>query len=198
MRHLLSPLLVTLLLGVASAAHATVTNYATTLSGLKEVKPNNSTGTGTAAIVIDDVANTMALNVSFFGLAGTTAGAHLHCCTAQPLTGSGPVATMTPAFSMFPLGVTAGKYDMTFDLLSASTYNQSFINAHGGTAAKAEADLLTALAAGTTYFNLHTSVYSGGELRGFLVAAPIPEPGNLAMWAMGLAGLVGVRRWRSR
>ena len=198
MRHLLSPLLITLLLGVASAAQATVTNYTTTLSGLKEVTPNTSPGTGTAAIVIDDVANTMALNVSFSGLAGTTTGAHLHCCTAQPLTGSGPVATMVPAFSMFPLGVTAGTYNMTFDLLSASTYNPTFITNHGGTPATAEADLLTALAAGTSYFNLHTSAYPGGEMRGFLVAAPIPEPGNLAMWAMGLAGLVGVRRWRSR
>jgi len=196
MRHLLSPLLITLLLGVASAAQAAVTNYTTTLSGAKEAPPNTSPGTGTAAIVIDDVANTMALNVSFSGLLGTTVAAHLHCCTPEPLTGTGPVATMLPAFPMFPLGVVSGTYNMTFDLLSPGTYNPAFIGAHGGTAALAGADLLAGLAAGTTYFNLHTSAFPGGELRGFMVAAPIPEPGHLAMWVVGLAGLVGVRRWR--
>jgi hypothetical protein len=196
MRHLLSPLLVTLLLGVASAAQATVTNYSTTMSGPKEMPPNTSPGTGTAAVIIDDVANTMAVHASFSGLVGTTTASHIHCCTPEALTGTAPVATMVPTFPGFPLGVVSGTYDMTFDLLSPSTYNPAFVSEHGGTVALAEADLLAGLTAGTAYFNIHTSAYPAGEIRGFLVAAPIPEPGNLAMWAVGLAGLVGVRRWR--
>jgi hypothetical protein len=198
MRHLLSPLLVTLLLGVASAAQATVTNYTATMSGPKESPPNTSPGTGTAAVVIDNVANTMAVHASFSGLAGTTTASHIHCCTPIPLTGTAPVATMVPTFPGFPLGVTSGTYDMTFDLLSPSTYNPTFIGEHGGTAALAEAELLAGLTAGTAYFNIHTPTFPAGEIRGFLVAAPIPEPANLAMWVVGLAGLVGVRRWRSR
>lgn len=198
MRHLLSPLLVTILLGVASAAQATVTNYTTTLGGAKEAPPNTSPGTGTVAVLIDDVANTMKLNVSFSGLVGTTTTAHIHCCTPEPLSGTASVATMLPVFSLFPLGVVAGTYNMTFDLLSASTYNPAFISASGGTAARAEADLLAGLVAGTAYFNLHSTAYPGGEIRGFLVAAPIPEPGHLAMLVAGLAGLAGVRRWRRR
>jgi hypothetical protein len=198
MRHLLSPLLVTILLGFASAAHATVTNYTTTLSGAKEVPPNTSPGTGTATVLVNDVFNEMRLHVNFSGLVAPTTAAHIHCCTAVPLTGTAAVATTVPSFPMFPLGVTAGTYDMTFDLLSAGSYNPAFVSAHGGTLALAEADLLAGLAAGTAYLNIHSSTYPAGEIRGFLVAAPIPEPGNLAMWAMGLAGLAGVRRWRSR
>lgn len=198
MRHLLSPLLVALALGFASAAQASVTNYTTTLSGAKEVPPNSSPGTGAATVVIDDVANTMSLHVTFSDLVGPTSAAHIHCCTAAPETGNAGVATTVPSFSMFPLGVTYGTYDMTFDLLSASTYNPAFVTAAGGTLALAEAQLLSGLAAGTAYFNIHTQTYSGGEIRGFLIAAPIPEPGHLAMLVMGLAGLAGVRRWRSR
>lgn len=198
MRHLLSPLLVALVLGFASAAHAAVTNYTTTLSGAKEVPPNSSPGTGAATVVIDDVANTMSLHVTFSDLVGPTSAAHIHCCTAAPQTGNAGVATTVPSFSMFPLGVTYGTYDMTLDLLSASTYNPAFVTAAGGTLALAEAQLLSGLAAGTAYFNIHTQTYSGGEIRGFLIAAPIPEPGHLAMLVMGLAGLAGVRRWRSR
>ena len=149
-------------------------------------------------MLINDVYNEMRLHVDFSGLTGTTTAAHIHCCTADPLTGNAGVATTVPTFSMFPLGVTAGTYDMTFDLLSASSYNPAFVTAHGGTLALAEADMLAGLAAGTAYLNIHSSTYPAGEIRGFLIAAPIPEPGNLAMWAMGLAGLAGVRRWRSR
>jgi hypothetical protein len=198
MRHLLSPLLVTILLGFASASHASVTNYATTMSGAKEVPSNSSPGIGAATVVIDDVANTMSLHVTFSGLVGTTSAAHIHCCTAEPEAGNAGVATTVPSFAMFPLGVTSGTYDMTLDLLSASTYNPAFVTAAGGTLALAEAQLLSGLAAGTSYFNIHTSTYPAGEIRGFLIAAPIPEPGHLAMLVMGLAGLAGVRRWRSR
>lgn len=195
MRHLLPPLLVTLLLGFAGAAHA-ATTYTTTLSGAKEVPPNSSPATGTATVVIDNTANTMALNVSFYGLVGPSSAAHIHCCTAAPGAGNAGVATTVPYFAGFPIGVTAGTYTMTLDLLSASTYNPAFVTAHGGTVALAEAALLAGLASASAYFNIHSATYPAGEIRGFLSVAPIPEPGHLAMLAVGLVGLAGVRRWR--
>jgi hypothetical protein len=191
MRYLLSPLIVTILLGFANAAHSTVTNYTTTLSGAKESPPNASAGTGAATVVIDDVANTMALHVDFSGLTGPTSASHIHCCTADPQIGNAPVATTVPSFSMFPLGVTVGTYDTTLDLLSASSYNPAFVTTHGGTLATAERDLLAGIAAGDAYLNIHTSTFPAGEIRGFLIAAPIPDPGQLAT-------LGGARRWRSR
>ncbi len=198
MRHLLTPLLATILLGFASAANATVTNYATTLSGANESPPNPSPGTGAATVLTNDVLNEMKVHIDFSGLAGPTTAAHIHCCTVDPQTGNAGVATTVPTFSMFPLGVTAGTYDITLDLLSAGSYNPAFVTAHGGTLASAEADLLAGLEAGTAYLNIHTSVNPAGEIRGFLMAAPIPEPGQFAMLAMGLAAIGGARRWRGR
>ena len=46
----------------------------------------------------------------------------------------------------------------------------------------------TAVLAGNAYFNIHTSVFPGGEIRGQVV----PEPTSLAL--LGLAGLTVLRR----
>lgn len=203
MRKLLPPLLVSILLAITGVAQgqtkggpAVQINYATTLSGANEVPPNTSTGTGTATVDVDTALNTMRVQVDFSGLSAPTTAAHIHCCTTDPQAGNAGVATTVPTFSMFPLDVMAGTYDMTLDLLSASSYNPAFVTAHGGTPATAEADLLAGLAAGTAYLNIHTTANPAGEIRGFLIAAPIPEPGHLGMLAMGLALIVGARRWR--
>lgn len=196
MRHLLSPLVVTLLLGFAGTAHATVTNYTTSLSGANEVPPNTSPGTGMATVLVNDAFNEMRVHVDFSGLVAPTTASHIHCCTMDPQTGNAGVATTVPTFSNFPLNVTAGTYDTTLDLLSASSYNPAFVTANGGTPATAEAALLAGLASGSAYLNIHSSTFPAGEIRGFLIAAPIPEPGNLAMWGLGLAALVGASRWR--
>jgi hypothetical protein len=198
MRQLLAPLVVSTLLGLSAAAHAATTNYTTTFSGAKEVPPNSSAGTGTGSVLINDTTNQMRVHMDFSGLTSGTTASHIHCCTDVPDSGNAGVATMVPTFSMFPLGVTSGTYDMTFDLLSASTYNPAFISANGGTPASAEAELLAGLAEGTAYLNIHTSQFPAGEIRGFLVAAPIPEPGHLGMLVMGLTALAGIRRWRAR
>lgn len=195
MRQLLPPLLAAVLLGFAGAAHAASTTYTATLSGAKESPPNSSPATGKATIVIDDTANSMAVQFDFSGLVAPSTAAHIHCCTATPDTGNAGVATAVPYFPGFPIGVTAGSYTMKFDLLSASTYNPAFITANGGTVAMAEATLLAGIAAGSAYLNIHSSTFPAGEVRGFI--APIPEPGHLGMLAVGLVGLASVRRWRS-
>jgi len=70
----------------------------------------------------------------------------------------------------------------------ASTFTDSFLSSSGGTAAMAAARLLTALDDGEVYFNLHTSVFPGGEIRANLGA--VPEPASWAMMVVGF-GLVG-------
>ena len=96
--------------------------------------------------------------------------------------GTAGVATLTPAFTGFPLGVTAGTLDHTFDLTLTSTYNSPYVTANGGTAAGAEAALLAAIAAGKAYFNIHTTVVAGGEIRGFLRPFD-PTPTEKSTWA---------------
>ena len=69
-----------------------------------------SPGTGTATVTINDVTDSMHVTANFSGLLAPTIMAHIHCCTAVPLTGTAGVATTTPSFVGFPLGVTAGNF----------------------------------------------------------------------------------------
>jgi hypothetical protein len=121
-------------------------------------------------------------------LLSPTIAAHIHCCLALPFQNANVmVATTTPTFPGFPLGVTPGSYDMTFNLTLATSYNPAFITAHGGTVAGAEAALEAGLLAGETYLNIHTQQFGGGEIRGILAA--VPEPSTWAMMLLGFAGL---------
>jgi hypothetical protein len=112
----------------------------------------------------------------FSGLTGNTTASHIHAPTAFPfnLTNTAGVATTTPTFAGFPLGVTSGTYSNTLDLTALSSYNPSFVTANGGTAATAEAALTAAIAEGRAYWNVHSSTFPGGEIRGFLEAHDQP------------------------
>jgi hypothetical protein len=181
-------------LACASAAQAATTVYTATLSGPAESPPNASAGTGTSTVTIDDVANTMLVEVNFSGLTGTTTASHIHATTALGFTGTAGVATQVPTFSGFPLGVTSGTYSNLFDLLTAATYNPSFVTANGGTAAGAESALLSAIGSGRAYLNIHTTAFPGGEIRGFLVAVPEPATWGMMLLGFGAIGLAFRRR----
>ena len=126
---------------------------------------------------IDTVLNTMHIIANFSGLTGTTTASHIHCCVATPGTGTAGVATQTPSFSGFPLGVTAGTYSQSFDLTLASSFNPAFVTANGGTTASAEAALAAGIAGGKAYLNIHSTVFPGGEIRAFLLLDSIFKNG---------------------
>ena len=71
-----------------------------------------------------------------------------------------------------PSGVTSGSYLNTLNTSLASSFNPAYVTANGGSVAAAEAALFQAIADGKAYLNLHSNVYPGGEIRGFLVPAP--------------------------
>jgi len=187
-------LCVTAALGLATAAQAAVIVYTATLSGPNESPPNASPGTGSATVTIDTTANTMRVQANFSGLTSGTTASHIHAATTTPLTGTAGVATTLPTFTNFPLGVTSGTYDNTFDLLTAGSYNPAFVTANGGTPATAEAALLAALAQGRAYLNIHTTNFGSGEIRGFLTA--VPEPGSWMMMLIGFGAIGMVIRRR--
>lgn len=179
--RLLPALVAAVALGIVAPAHATVTTYVVFLDGPSESPPNASPGIGTGQVDIDDVANTMRVQVTFSGLVGTTTASHIHAATAVAGTGTAGVATTTPTFAGFPLGVTSGSYDNTLDLTQASSYNPSFVTAHGGTTAGAEAFLLQSIIDGKAYLNIHSTVFGGGEIRGFLLNG-VPTPTKPSTW----------------
>jgi CHRD domain/PEP-CTERM motif len=193
--------LLTLVLFVPAGWAATTTLVAN-LTGASESPPVVSPGTGMATVVLDTTANTMAVNIVFSGLTSGTTASHIHCCLPTPFqTGVNVmVATTTPTFPNFPLGVTSGIYSMLFDLTNPTTYNSAFIASSfvpSHTVAEAETVLVSALLAGETYLNIHTTNFPNGEIRGFLSA--VPEPSTWAMMLIGFCGLgFAVRRSRRK
>lgn len=186
-----------IVLGMAAlSASAAVHTYTATLSGAVEAPPNASPGTGTVTVSLDPTAHTLRVEADFSGLLGTTTMAHIHCCTAVPGTGTAGVATELPTFTGFPLDVTSGSYDHTFDTLLASTWNPAFVTNNGGTIAGAESAFLAGLDEGRAYLNLHTTVAPGGEIRGFL--QPVPEPASVALLALGAPVVLLAARRRGR
>jgi hypothetical protein len=177
-------------IGFAANAAAHEVQYEAFMDGPSENPPTPSLGTGYSLVTIDLDVLTMRVEAEFQGLTGTTTLAHIHCCTNPP--GTVGFATTEPSFPGFPLGVTSGTYDQTFDLTQASTYRPSFITANGGTIDGAMNALLNGLAAGQAYFNIHTSFRSGGEIRGFFEF--VPEPSTFALMMLGAVGLLGRRR----
>lgn len=179
-----------------SIAGAHELQYSAVLSGPAEAPPNSSPGIGTAVVTVDLDLATMRVQTVFSGLQGTVTASHIHCCTVSPGTGTAGVATVLPTFIDFPLGVTAGSYDRTYDLTSASSYGAAFVTANGGTTSGAMNALLAGLADGKAYLNIHTSAFPGGEIRGFL---QVPEPASGSLLLIGLTGcLFGRRRRGSR
>lgn len=178
------------LLFAASAEAATF--YSATLLGANENPSVLTPGTGTAFLTLDG--DLLSINIEFQDLIGSTTASHVHCC--QPAPTNAGVATPVPTFPGFPLGVTSGIYNQTFDLTLASSYNPAFITNNGGTVQLAYAAFLTGLNSNMAYVNVHTSAFPGGEIRGQITA--VPEP---AAWALMITGfaLVGtaIRRRRS-
>jgi hypothetical protein len=168
--------------------------FSVNLSGPNESPANASPGTGFATVTFDTISNLMSVDLTFSGLTGNTTASHIHGATAVAGAGTAGVATVTPTFTGFPLGVTSGTYNHTFDMTLTSSYNAAFVTANGGTVSTAEAALLSAMLAGKTYLNIHTTTFGGGEIRGFLT--PVPEPSTLAL--LGVGGLLLVRGVRRR
>lgn len=172
--HLILTVVAAIVVGSTSAAHSAVVSYTANLNGPNESPPNASPGLGLALVDLDATAHTMHVHVDFNSLTGTTTASHIHAATAVAETGTAGVATTTPTFAGFPLGVMSGTYDISMDMTQPSSYNPSYITANGGTTASAEAALFQAIADGKAYLNIHTTTLAGGEIRGFLVSSTTP------------------------
>lgn len=183
-----------------TAARADFMRFTANLSGLFESPQNASPATGFTIVNFDTSAHTMRVQVTFSGLLGTTTASHIHSATAVAGTGTVGVATELPSFTGFPLGVTSGTYDNTFNTALTAFYNPSFLTNNGGTAASAETAFFAGMMQGKAYLNIHSTSFPGGEIRGFLQASPVPAPPGLILLSSGAlmmllsSGLRTVRR----
>ena len=195
-----APKLTVIVLAVATAlmllmppAYAIPVTFVGNLTGANEVPPVPSSATGLATVVLDAAAQTLQINATFSGLTSNTNAAHIHCCA--PLGTNAGVATTVPAFPGFPLGVTSGSFtSAVFDLTQPTIYNPAFVTLQGGLT-QAEAALIAGILNGTTYLNIHTVNFPGGEIRGQLQA--VPEPTTLLLLGTTMAGL-GLAGWKRR
>ena len=120
-------------------------------------------GTGSATITFDDVTNLLSWNISWSGLSGALTVAHFH----------------GPALPNQNAGVQV-------DFLSIAPGNPS-IGSATITASQAT-DLLNEL----WYLNIHSSTFTGGEIRGQVTV--VPEPTTALLLTIGLAGLAARTR----
>jgi hypothetical protein len=191
MKQVLSVLALAAATGLAMPAFAQT--YRAVASGTAESPPNGSPGS--SMVTIDIGSTNLMVDMSFRDLVGTASAAHIHCCTTDAFTGT---AAISVPFTDFPTGEHTGDYTMAIPLYEDASYDPAFLAAHGGSVKGAATALVDGINANEAYVNIHTSAYPGGEIRGFLVAAPVPEPAEWGLMAGGLAGLLWMGRRKRR
>jgi hypothetical protein len=154
----------------ACAANALAHHFRFTanLTGSAEAPPNSSSGIGHVILTLDVDEGTMEVEATFAELAGTVTEVHIHAPTTAVGSGIADAATQQPSFTDFPMGVPQGDYDHEFDLSQSGTYSPAFFAASGGTTGDALGALFNSMQAGKAYFDIHTTAFADGEIRGFL------------------------------
>jgi hypothetical protein len=209
-RHALrTALSLVLALFLAPAASGAIVVFTANLTGSQEVPANASTASGFGTFVLNDAQTALTMDVTVFGLdfTGTQTpnnlnddlvNAHIHAGTGTGV-GSG-----LPGFNA---GVRWGFIGTPFnDTVIPNVVVTPFVNGVGGRVIgtwdqlEGNGTTLTAqlpnILAGQSYINFHTTQFPGGEIRGQLVAAPLPA--SLAIWGLGAVGVGYVVRRRKR
>jgi len=125
---------------VQLSANATTYPINVTLSGKQEVPANNSTATATFVGTFNDVSDSLIYTITFSGLSANSTAAHFHGYAPPGI--SAPVLIGRPKF---PTGVTGGSFTDTVILTNGQR---------------------DSLKMGLIYFNIHTTAFPGGEIRG--------------------------------
>jgi hypothetical protein len=139
--------------------------FSVTLNSAQEVGTgSNSSATGFGSLTLNPD-GTVTYNISYSGLVGDYTASHIHGnATAFPGANAGVLVGLNNTPTTTRSGVLQGT-------TAALTTQQAGF-----------------LTSGSTYVNIHSVAFGGGEIRGQIVA--VPEPSTLALGVLGL-GLVG-------
>ena len=127
---------------VATPARAAIVQFTATLDGAQQVPPSGSAGTGSGTFVMDTVANTMSVSITYSGLGSAVILGHIHGA-APPGMNAGII---------FPFANPNSPVNETWNNISNTD----------------EASVI----AGLTYANIHTTGFVGGEIRGQILRTP--------------------------
>ncbi|MEA5581164.1 CHRD domain-containing protein [Nodularia harveyana UHCC-0300] len=161
------------------AANAAVFNFTSVLNGDQEVPSVNTTGMGTATGTLSGDPGSWVFDyaINYSDLQGVIVAPFAHIHNA-PAGANGPVVHSLDNADIPPIaGSSAGTIngDWRFDDATSPLTDV----------------LAQELIDGNAYFNIHTDIFPGGEIRGQILAAPVsvPEPtsmlGLLAFGALG-------------
>lgn len=163
MRHrkligLAVPLLLVIALGTSALANDQSSSFGARLRGYEEVPAINSAGAGQFAATVNSSGTVLTYNLSYSGLSSTAQVAHIHF--AQRGVAGGVVAFLCGGGGKPACPSSGGTVSGTIVASDIQALSAQ------GIVAGDLASVLRAMRAGVTYVNVHSTNFSGGEIRG--------------------------------
>jgi hypothetical protein len=157
-------------LGVGTSVHA-ATLFTSVLTGASE-RPNPvvTEATGTGSVLLDDPETGAQITLSWQNLSSNAILAHIH----------GPADVN---------GIAGPIIDLSTILPAAPNQTGTLVISPAGVS-NLTAEQVAQLKAGLWYFNVHTTNFPNGEIRGQIV----PEPGTALLLSAGLGALAWAKR----
>ena len=173
MKQLLAALAIT---GWVTAASATPINLEAALDGAQASPPSASSATGTATFVFDDATNLLSWNIRLQDMLAPVIAAHFHGPAVPGMSGGVQLSIVPTAPEL--IGSATISNSQAAELLAGLWY----IDVHS-----------------LIYIPLRTPLYVPREIRGQITRlpdppSPAPAPATLALFGLGLAGLLARRR----
>ena len=170
-----------LILALFTAVALNTAAWAATQQFVISLEPEGGegrTGSGAGTLTFDDALNTLTFNdILWSGLSAPANNAHIHGPSGPfPETAGVIYDLIGPGYTA--IGDTSGTISGTLSLVE-------------GQAGISLTDQLQQLQDGEWYINIHSTAFTGGEIRGHIL---IPEPSTWALLGLGTA-VIG---WRLR